>query len=128
MAENEIGDSDMINWKGFGRSNPWLGAALSVFLFSLAGIPPLAGFMGKWFVFIAAIQSDLVVPAILGILTSVIGAYYYISLVKNMYFDEKDKTVVKSTSSMAPMIGVATLRGIAFRVGCLAILRQGLCV
>jgi NADH-quinone oxidoreductase subunit N len=125
MAENEIGDSDMINWKGFGRSNPWLGAALSVFLFSLAGIPPLAGFMGKWFVFIAAIQSDLVVPAILGILTSVIGAYYYISLVKNMYFDEKDKTVVKSTSSLAPMIGVATLVVLLFVLGVLPFFAKG---
>lgn len=81
--------------------------------------------MGKWFVFIAAIQSDLVVPAILGILTSVIGAYYYISLVKNMYFDEKDKTVVKSTSSLAPMIGVATLVVLLFVLGVLPFFAKG---
>jgi NADH-quinone oxidoreductase subunit N len=109
MAENHLGDTSVDSWKGFGRANPWLGAALAIFLFSLAGIPPFAGFMGKYFVFAAAIKAGLVVPAVLGILTSVVGAFYYINLVKGMYFDDKDKPVVTVTSAIVPIVGVVVL-------------------
>jgi NADH-quinone oxidoreductase subunit N len=57
-------------------------------LFSLAGIPPLAGFFAKFYVFAAAIEARLVALAVIGVVTSVIGAYYYIRIVKVMYFDE----------------------------------------
>jgi NADH-quinone oxidoreductase subunit N len=109
MAEGNSKDPSMDNWKGFGRANPWLGAALSIFLFSLAGIPPLAGFMGKWFVFASAIQADLLVPAILGILTSVVGAFYYINVIKTMYFDDKSTSSLKVSQSWLPSAGVAVL-------------------
>jgi NADH-quinone oxidoreductase subunit N len=59
-----------------------------VLLFSLAGIPPLAGFFAKYFVFLAAIKAGLYVLAVLGVLASVVGAYYYLAIVKVMYFDE----------------------------------------
>jgi NADH-quinone oxidoreductase subunit N len=109
MAESSSEDNNVTSWKGFGRSNPMLGAALSIFLFSLAGIPPLAGFMGKYFVFAAAINNGIIIPAVIGILTSVIGAYYYISIVKTMYFDDKDVPTVTSTKDMAPMAGIVIL-------------------
>ncbi len=57
-------------------------------LFSLAGVPPLAGFFGKFYVFLAAVNAGLFTLAVLGVLTSVIGAFYYLSIVKVMYFDE----------------------------------------
>ncbi len=57
-------------------------------MFSLAGIPPLAGFFGKLFVFMAAVKAGLWVLAILGVLASVVGAYYYLRIVKIIYFDE----------------------------------------
>ncbi len=57
-------------------------------LFSLAGIPPLAGFFGKFYVFVAAIKAGLFALAVIGVLTSVVGAFYYLSIVKVMYFDE----------------------------------------
>jgi NADH-quinone oxidoreductase subunit N len=60
----------------------------AMFLFSLAGVPPLAGFFAKWYVFVAAIKADLFTLAVIGVLTSVVGAFYYISIVKVMYFDE----------------------------------------
>ncbi|HEX2898716.1 MAG TPA: NADH-quinone oxidoreductase subunit N [Bacteroidia bacterium] len=109
MAETTTEDNSLSSWKGFGRTNPWLGAALSVFLFSLAGIPPLAGFMGKYFVFAAAISNGIIIPAIVGILTSVVGAYYYISVVKTMYFDEKDTPKVVTSKDMAPTMGIVLL-------------------
>jgi NADH-quinone oxidoreductase subunit N len=109
MAETTTEDNSLSSWKGFGRSNPWLGAALSIFLFSLAGIPPFAGFMGKYFVFAAAIGNGIVIPAVIGIVTSVIGAYYYISVVKSMYFDEKDSPKVVASTHMAPIAGIVLL-------------------
>jgi NADH-quinone oxidoreductase subunit N len=57
-------------------------------MFSLAGIPPLAGFWAKFYVFLAAIDAKLYTLAVVGVITSVIGAYYYLRLVKVMYFDE----------------------------------------
>jgi len=57
-------------------------------MFSLAGIPPLSGFFGKFYVFLAAVQAGQWTLAIIGVLTSVVGAYYYIRIVKVMYFDE----------------------------------------
>jgi len=73
---------------GLAKSQPWLAHIFAAILFSMAGIPPLAGFFGKWMVFAAAVNSGLFVLAILGVLTSVVSAYYYVRIVKVMYFDE----------------------------------------
>ncbi|MBA3677801.1 MAG: NADH-quinone oxidoreductase subunit NuoN [Sphingosinicella sp.] len=73
---------------GLSRTRPGLALAMALFMFSLAGIPPLLGFWPKFFVFEAAVQADLTWLAAVGIATSVIGAYYYIKIVKIMYFDD----------------------------------------
>lgn len=73
---------------GLSNTRPALAAALAMIMFSLAGIPPLFGFWGKFVVFQAAVQADLVALAAIGIAASVIGAFYYLKIVKIMYFDE----------------------------------------
>jgi NADH-quinone oxidoreductase subunit N len=73
---------------GLARTNGMLAFFLAVFMFSLAGIPPLAGFFAKYFIFMAAIKANLVMLAVIGVLASVVGAVYYIRIVKLMYFDE----------------------------------------
>ncbi|MCW2247566.1 NADH-quinone oxidoreductase subunit N [Azospirillum fermentarium] len=73
---------------GLSRTNPMLAAAMAIFMFSMAGIPPMAGFFGKLYVFLAAIQAHLYTVAVIGVLTSVVGAYYYLRIIKIMYFDE----------------------------------------
>jgi NADH-quinone oxidoreductase subunit N len=73
---------------GLSRTRPGLAAALAMFMFSLAGIPPLFGFWPKFLVFNAAVQADLTWLAAVGIATSVIGAFYYLKIVKTMYFDD----------------------------------------
>ena len=78
---------------GLSRTRPWLAAALAVVMFSLAGIPPLFGFWGKFLVFQAAVQAHLVVLAALGIAASVIGAFYYLKVVKVLYFDDATDAV-----------------------------------
>lgn len=85
---------------GLSRTRPALAAALAMIMFSLAGIPPLFGFWGKFVVFRAAVEADLLALAAVGIAASVIGAFYYIKIVKIMYFDEP-ADVVKGQSDWA---------------------------
>lgn len=73
---------------GMSRTRPALAAALAIFMFSLAGIPPLFGFYAKFAVFSAAVAAGLFPLAVVGIAASVIGAYYYLRVVKTMYFDD----------------------------------------
>ena len=73
---------------GLGRSHPRIALALLIFMFSMAGIPPMAGFFGKLYIFMAALDAGLVSLAVIGVLTSVVGAFYYIRIVKVMYFDD----------------------------------------
>ncbi len=70
---------------GLSRSRPILAAMMAVFMLSLAGIPLTAGFIGKWFVFKAALDAGLIPVAIIGVLTSVVSAYYYVRIIINMY-------------------------------------------
>jgi NADH-quinone oxidoreductase subunit N len=72
---------------GLGRTDPKLAMLLTIFMFSMAGIPPFSGFWGKYFIFISAVETGLWALAVIGVLTSVIGAYYYIRIIKVMYFD-----------------------------------------
>jgi NADH-quinone oxidoreductase subunit N len=72
---------------GLGAERPGLALALAIFMWAMAGLPPLSGFFGKLYVFLAAIDSGLISLAIFGVLTSVIGAYYYLRVIKVMYFD-----------------------------------------
>src|SRR5260221_11513826 len=73
---------------GLSKTQPALALALGIFMFSMAGIPPLAGFFSKLYVFLAAIDAGLYPLAVIGVVTSVVGAYYYLRIVKLMYFDE----------------------------------------
>jgi NADH-quinone oxidoreductase subunit N len=73
---------------GLSRTQPVMAFVLAALLFSLAGIPPLAGFFAKFYVFLAAIEAKLYVLAVIGVLASVVGAYYYLRIVKIMYMDE----------------------------------------
>ncbi len=79
---------DIQDLAGLSRTSPMLALALAVFMFSMAGLPPLAGFFGKLYVFLAAIDAGLYLLAVIGVLTSVIAAFYYLRIVKIMYFDE----------------------------------------
>jgi NADH-quinone oxidoreductase subunit N len=73
---------------GIAKARPVFAFALAMLMFSLAGIPPLAGFFAKFYVFLAAIQTGLYPLAVIGVIASVVGAFYYLRIVKIMYFDE----------------------------------------
>ena len=73
---------------GLARTHPTMAFFLAMLLFSMAGVPPLAGFFAKFYVFLAAMRAGLYLLAVLGMVTSVVGAYYYLAIVKLMYFEE----------------------------------------
>ena len=79
---------DIASLAGLSKSQPALAAALAIFMFSLAGIPPLLGFWGKFLVFDAAVAAGLFPLAVIGIALSVVGAYYYLRIIKTIYFDD----------------------------------------
>jgi NADH-quinone oxidoreductase subunit N len=90
MMKGEDGEpiEEIAQLAGLSRTRPGLAAAMAMIMFSLAGIPPLFGFWGKFVVFRAAVEADLIALAAIGIAASVIGAFYYLKVVKIMYFDE----------------------------------------
>ncbi len=98
---------------GLSKTHPMIALAMAVFMFSMAGIPPLAGFFGKLYVFLAAIEAGLYTLAILGILTSVVGAFYYMRIVKFMYFDESheplDRWIGRDIGLIMLVAGVFTM-------------------
>jgi len=94
--------------KGLSKTDPLMAMAMAVFMFSMAGIPPLAGFFGKLFVFQAAINAGLYSLAIIGVLTSVVGAFYYLRIVKYMYFDEAEESFDRPVGREMSLILAAT--------------------
>ena len=100
---------DISELAGLSRTNGWMAFAMSMMMFSLAGIPPLAGFWAKWYVFLAAIDAKLYVLAVIGVLTSVVGAYYYLRLVKVMYFDEPKPAFETSDLGVRTVLLVSAL-------------------
>jgi NADH-quinone oxidoreductase subunit N len=83
---------------GISRTNPVMAIILALLMFSLAGIPPLAGFFAKFYVFSAAVEAGLYPLAVIGVLASVVGAFYYLRVVKVMFFDE-------AMAGFEPMVG-----------------------
>ncbi len=88
MRRNDRNVEQIDELAGLAATNPAMATVLTILMFSLAGIPPLAGFWGKWYVFLAAIDAKLYALAVIGVLTSVVGAYYYLRIIKIMWFDE----------------------------------------
>ena len=91
MARGGVQVSRIDDLNGLARTHPASAAAIAILMFSLAGIPPLAGFFGKYFVFGAAVEAGLGWLAVAGVIASVIAAFYYLAIVKRMYFDEANE-------------------------------------
>lgn len=100
-----IEDESLESFAGLAKKHPLASAAMLIFMFSLAGIPPLAGFIGKFYIFSAAIKSGIVWLAIVGVINSVIGCYYYMRVTIFMYFKEPE---VESYVDMRPASFIAT--------------------
>nr|CAD6418338.1 NADH-quinone oxidoreductase subunit NuoN [Rhizobium sp. Q54] len=94
---------------GLAATKPFMAVVLTALMFSMAGIPPLAGFFAKYFVFVAAIEAKLYALAIIGVLTSVVGAYYYLRIVKLMWFDEATGEFARIAGELRLVFGLSGL-------------------
>jgi NADH-quinone oxidoreductase subunit N len=109
MRRGDMQVENISDLAGLGRTNPGLALFLAILMFSLAGIPPLAGFFAKLYVFLAAIKAGLYVLSILGVLASVVGAYYYLRIVKIMYFDEPAPAFTPLNGELRLILGISGL-------------------
>jgi NADH-quinone oxidoreductase subunit N len=105
-ANNNVSD-----YTGFGFKHPVLAMVLSIFLFSLAGIPPFAGFIGKFYLFSAAIKSGYLWLAIIGVLNSAASVYYYLRVMVYMYMKEPEEEF--DWVKVSPMVGLAIILSVA---------------
>ncbi|WPZ13879.1 NADH-quinone oxidoreductase subunit NuoN [Nitratireductor rhodophyticola] len=98
MRRNDANVDQIDDLAGLSTTNPMMATVMTILMFSLAGIPPLAGFWGKWFVFLPAIEAGLYPLAVIGLVASVVSAFYYLRVIKLMWFDE-------SSGAFQPMAG-----------------------
>lgn len=105
------GTEKISEYAGMQRRSPWLAFAMTVGLLSLAGIPPAAGFFGKFFLFQAALEADLVALAIIGVLNSIVALYYYLMVIKIMWVDksEDEDKVISISPAMGWTFGLTTI-------------------
>ncbi|MDB5510515.1 MAG: proton-translocating NADH-quinone oxidoreductase, chain [Hyphomicrobiales bacterium] len=102
--------------KGLGRTNGWMAFFLAMMMFSLAGIPPLAGFFAKWYVFLAAIQGGFYWLSVIGVLMSVVSTFYYLRIVKVIYFDEPVAAFSPVNREVTGVLVIASLAVLLFWV------------
>lgn len=98
--------SDM---KGLAQSRPFIAVIIAVMMFSLIGLPPLAGFFAKWQVFLAAVEARLYWLAVIGVLASAVSAFYYLRIVRTMYFDEPENNFAAAPMELTVVMGLAGL-------------------
>lgn len=89
------------DYAGLWKSNPWLASIMAIFMFSLAGLPPMAGFFGKYLLFAAALKSGFVVLTIIAVISSIISMYFYIGLVLTMLFKDPEDKYIEGESKLA---------------------------
>ncbi len=95
------------SYKGLAKRNPWLATFMTLFLFSLAGIPPFAGFWGKYYLFFASIKAGLIWLSVIGILLSLVSIYYYLKVIVYMWFSEADSAQETENVSFMSMTGLS---------------------
>lgn len=105
------GSETIADFAGLSRRNPWMALAMTIALLSLAGIPPAAGFFGKFFLFNAAVKAHLEWLAMVGVLNAIVALYYYLVIIKVIYVDrsEDDDKVITLDMTSAWVLGVTTV-------------------
>ncbi|MBN9071414.1 MAG: NADH-quinone oxidoreductase subunit NuoN [Rhizobiales bacterium] len=107
MRRNDTQVESIDDLAGAATTNPVMATILTILLFSLAGIPPLAGFWAKWYVFLAAIHAGLYPLAVIGVLTSVVAAFYYLRIIKIMWFDEPAGAFQPMAGELRAILGLS---------------------
>lgn len=101
FEKNEQSNLEIKNFAGLSKTHPVLAAMMSIFMLSLAGIPPFAGFFGKYYLFVAAVNSGFTWLTIIAVIASIVSMYYYIGLILSMYFKENEADEMTGTTGLA---------------------------
>lgn len=101
LIANKINSEDIDDYNGIGYTSPLLGVSLAIFLISLTGLPPTAGFIGKLYLFVALVDAKMITVAVIALLNSVVSLYYYVRVLKHMYLSK----ATDSTPSIIPSFG-----------------------
>jgi NADH-quinone oxidoreductase subunit N len=110
--EHKSGGTSLTEYAGLGRRHPVAAVALCIFLFSLAGIPPTAGFFGKFYLFRAAVNEGFILLVVIAVINSMVSAYYYLRVMVAMYMEEEtqeQKPVIKPSVAIALAVGICVL-------------------
>ena len=111
-VSSAIGSDEIEDYNGLNRRSPFLAFAMLMFLLSLAGVPPLAGFIGKLYIFVAAIKEGLYTLITVGLINIVISMYYYLIIVKKMYINEPiDPSPIRTSGPMKAGRSMSVLAG-----------------
>ncbi|MDQ3557604.1 MAG: NADH-quinone oxidoreductase subunit N, partial [Pseudomonadota bacterium] len=116
MRRDGVAIEDIESLAGLSRTQPGAAFLFAVILFSLAGIPPLAGFFAKYYVFLAAMQSELYMLAVIGMIATVVGAFYYLRIIKLMYFDEPAISFTPVPGELQAVLAVSGVLMLGFLV------------
>jgi NADH-quinone oxidoreductase subunit N len=98
LIANKINSEHIDKYRGLGKRSPFLSVSLAVFLVSLTGLPPTAGFIGKWMIFLSLINAKMIGIAIVGVLNSVVSLYYYVRIIRNMFLRDEQTVSVEPFS------------------------------
>ena len=111
LKKDEQYKENISDLSGISKKHPLLSISLLIILFSLAGVPPLGGFFAKFYVFVAVLEEQMYALAIIGLLTTVMSAFYYLKIIKTIYFDDSLITfdVTKSRSAQASVFASCTI-------------------
>jgi NADH-quinone oxidoreductase subunit N len=108
--ERKLGEGVMLeDYKGLAKQYPWIALAMTIFMLSLAGVPPTAGFAAKFYVFRAAVEADMFWLALIGIITSVISAYYYLKVVYFMFMFDGEVSLIKRPALVTTIVIAAAV-------------------
>jgi NADH-quinone oxidoreductase subunit N len=109
MKRDGVYVENISDLSGLSSTHPVMAYVLAALMFSLAGIPPLSGFWAKWYVFVAAVHANLYWLAVLGVLSSAVGAYYYLRVVKLMFFDAPSRSLEPMSKTLRAVLFVAAI-------------------
>jgi NADH-quinone oxidoreductase subunit N len=118
LIANKTGSEEIDDYKGLGYTMPFFGFSIAVFLISLTGIPPTAGFIAKLYLFIALVDANMIAVAVIALLNTVVSLYYYIKVLKNMYLirPEKESPVISPSPAAVVMLLVLLIPILVFGV------------
>lgn len=109
LIANKIGSEDINDYNKLGYASPFLGVSLTIFMISLTGLPPTAGFISKLYIFISLIDAQMIVVAVIAVLNSVVSLYYYIRVLKHMFINESEKEVPSISISLTDIVFILIL-------------------